>query len=322
MKTIKMLGFLLVFVAALTMTISVNAVACSESDNGGTKPPVTINNSSLLVTTASNDFVIRLAELLKKLNFGLGTNSLSVTLDTPSGVCLADGGSAAVTAKYGIVSMSNNAAVVTATVNGVDQPPSKIAAGNVSCGGGWTLSGRNKIAVRTLDMILTNGDYTITVCATQKILFGLLSTKACSSPQQITLNCTPPPPPTPPPTGDEGTPPPPPPPPPPSTGDEGTTPSTGNETSCATVGPFGEIIANKNLCKANGHIEIQFRGNFGDPATLLISGNNFSMQVPVNRAGNSCNYHYNWDPAEGQQAGTYTFTVNNILTFSADLVCE
>jgi len=34
---------------------------------------------------------------------------------------------------------------------------------------------------------------------------------------------------------------------------------------------FGEVPANKNLCLANGHIEVQFSGNFGDPAVASSS---------------------------------------------------
>lgn len=98
---------------------------------------------------------------------------------------------------------------------------------------------------------------------------------------------------------------------------------------CASVGAFGEVPANKNLCKANGHIEIQFRGSFGDSAELTISNNYFfSKTVYVDKAGDSCNYHYNWDPSEdgianAEDAGTYSFEVNiDAYSFSADLICD
>jgi hypothetical protein len=102
-----------------------------------------------------------------------------------------------------------------------------------------------------------------------------------------------------------------------------------NDELCSLTQVFGEVPHNKNLCLANGHIEIQFRGNFGETADLLIEGpNNFSLPVVVDRAGDSCNYHFNWDPnGNNGGPGGYTFTVtgNNQdppLVFTASLLCQ
>jgi hypothetical protein len=214
---------------------------------------------------------------------GDGTK-LTVTLDTPSVVCIADGSGADVTAGYSVISTgAADAAVLTASIGGVDYPLPTIASGNVATGGGWTFSGRTKTAEGEFTAFLANGEYTITVCAAQN---GANDRKeVCSTPAPVTVNCTSPDP-------------------------------------CANVGAYGEVPNNKNLCKANGNIEIQFQGSFGDTATLVISGPDFSTTAPVNKNGDSCNYHFNWDPAEDQNPGVYTFTVNDSLTFSADLICD
>ncbi len=93
---------------------------------------------------------------------------------------------------------------------------------------------------------------------------------------------------------------------------------------CASAAAYGEIVANKNLCSANGTIQVQFQGSFGTTATLAITGLNFNTTVPVDRAGDSCNYHYNWNPEPGMTAGEYHFAVtgnDNLLDFSASLSC-
>ena len=66
--------------------------------------------------------------------------------------------------------------------------------------------------------------------------------------------------------------------------------------TCEDTSVFGELPHNTNLCSAQGVIEIQFHGSFGENANLTISGpNGFTYSTTVGRNGNSCNYHYNWD---------------------------
>lgn len=213
--------------------------------------------------------------------------SLAVTVDTPTVTCNAEGTGAEVSAAYTVLSTgSADSAIMVATIDGLDYALPTIASGNVAGGGGWTFAGRTKTAEGTFTTSLPNGTYFLTICATQSGANGRNSKRACSTAIAVTINCTSPDP-------------------------------------CRNEGPFGEVPHNKNLCKANGHIEIQFRGSFGETASLVIAGpGGFSLPVGVGRNGNSCTYHYNWDPAANQAAGTYTFTVNGTLSWSADLICD
>ena len=139
--------------------------------------------------------------------------------------------------------------------------------------------------------MLPNGTHTLTVCATQAGVNGNPDKTACST-QTVVVNCF-------------------------------------STDACANAQVFGEVPANKNLCLANGHIEVQFSGNFGDPGSLEIDGpNGFRRTDAVSRAGDSCNYHFNWDPNDSQgngSTGAYTFTVNGNsqapLVFSETLEC-
>ncbi|HEX9112887.1 MAG TPA: hypothetical protein VF888_00945 [Nitrospirota bacterium] len=230
-----------------------------------------------------------LALVLTPAVYAAGT-SLVVTLENPAVVCRADGLGADVTAGYAVTSSgAADAAVMEAFIGTTEYPLPTIASGNIADGGGWTFAGRTKTAEGDFGpLYLANGDYTLTVCATQGGANGQTSKHACSTPAPIAVHCT-------------------------------------STDPCANEGAFGDVPANKNLCKANGNIEIQFKGNFGDTATLVIdgpSGSGFNSTVTIDKAGDSCNYHYNWDPVAGQPAGSYTFTVNGSLTFSADLVCD
>jgi hypothetical protein len=221
--------------------------------------------------------------------FGASTGSgddgtkLTVTVDTPVVTCNQAGTGATVTANYTVVSTgSADSAVMTASIGDTVYSLPTIASGS----SGWAFAGRTKTAEGTFSTDLTNGTYTLTICATQSGAGGRLPKSVCSLPLAVTVNCVSPDP-------------------------------------CANVGPFGEVPNNRNLCSANGHVEIQFRGSFGEAASLVIAGpDGFSLPVSVDRAGDSCNYHYNWDPAAGQAAGTYTFTVNGSLSWSADLICD
>lgn len=98
--------------------------------------------------------------------------------------------------------------------------------------------------------------------------------------------------------------------------------------SCSATRAFGNIVGNRNLCAGNGppHIPVHVEGDFGSAASLTITGpGGFNLDATARRAGDSCNYHYNWDTAGNGGAGAYTFTVEgngNRLTFSADLSCR
>jgi len=243
----------------------------------------------MMLVAALNALPIAAATRVRAVSPAIGDNgtSLSVIAGPPTVTCDPSGLFATVTANYTVVSTgSADSAVMVASFGGHDYALPTIASGNVTGGGGWTISGRTKTAEGTFTTTTTNGTYTLSICATQSGAGGRDSKTACSAPVTVTVNCT-------------------------------------VTDPCASGGVFGEVPANKNLCKANGHIEVQFRGNFGDVATLVISGpGGFTLSTGVDRAGDSCNYHYNWDPAANMAAGSYTFTVNGDLTFSADLVCD
>ncbi len=98
--------------------------------------------------------------------------------------------------------------------------------------------------------------------------------------------------------------------------------------TCSATRAFGNIVGNPNLCRGNGppHIPVHVEGDFGSAASLTITGpGGFNLEATARRAGDSCNYHYNWDTAGNGGAGAYTFTVEgngNRLTFSANLSCR
>jgi hypothetical protein len=218
--------------------------------------------------------------------------SLSVALDAPVVTCREDGLGADVTAAYTVLSTgSADSAVMTATVGATDYALPTIASGNVAGGGGWTFAGRTKSAEGEFGTYLANGSYTLSVCAVQSGANGRISKQACSAATTVNIDCI--------------------------------VPVTD---PCALASVRGEVPANKNLCKANGHINVQFEGSFGTTASLVITGpegSGISLTVPVDRAGESCNYHYNWDPNGLDAAGTYTFDVNGGgLEFSASLYCD
>jgi hypothetical protein len=220
---------------------------------------------------------------------GNSGTSLTVTLDAPTVTCNAQGNGATVSIDYTVLSTgSADSAEMTVSVNGVISALPTIKSGSITDGGGWTMGGRTKTAEGTFTTELPNGTYNVFVCANQSTNPGRISKMACSATAAVVVNCTSP-------------------------------------SACANVGPFGEVPANKNLCagNGNGNIQIQFRGDFGPVAMLLVQGpGGFAMNVPVERAGDSCNYHYNWDPADGQQPGIYTFSVGSDLTWTATLECD
>jgi hypothetical protein len=101
------------------------------------------------------------------------------------------------------------------------------------------------------------------------------------------------------------------------------------QATCTQEGPFGDTVGNHNLCAGmhNSNVEAQVKGDFGDDATLTVSGpNGFGYTVAIPHSGNSCVYHYNWDTRDNNGGvGTYTFTVEgngNSTTWTAELFCK
>jgi hypothetical protein len=154
--------------------------------------------------------------------------------------------------------------------------------------------GRDKTATYAVDVTLPNGTHTVELCFTQSGSQGREPKTTCATPISVVIDCTPP-----------------------------------EQNVCAEAAPFGDIVGNPSLCKGNGtpHVPVHVRGDFGEEASLSISGpNGFTHTAGMRHAGESCNYHYNWDTQDGNHggAGTYTFTVTGngqTLTFTAELHC-
>jgi hypothetical protein len=228
---------------------------------------------------------------MKKLGVGLsvvlGTGlalsaagtALSIVFGEPSVVC-PDGD---VSASYTISTTAADAATVTETLTDsnsatVTQKAYTIPAGNVS--GGWIFAGRTK----TYDGLfqangLSNGTYSLQVCATQSGAGGNPDKTVCNS-VTIIVACADPNP-------------------------------------CASVGPFGEVVGN-NRIRVDSAAQILFRGNFGPSALIEITDTEgFYRSATVVRAGDSCNYHANWKFTNDSGAdiygnngdGVYTVTV-------------
>lgn len=155
--------------------------------------------------------------------------------------------------------------------------------------------GRDKTAAYAVDVVLPNGTHTVELCFTQSGAQGREPKMTCAAPVTVVVDCA---------SDDTGV--------------------------CAEAEPFGNIVGNPSLCKGKGtpHVPVHVRGDFGDEATLSISGpNGFAHTAGMRHAGESCNYHYNWDTRDGFHggAGTYTFTVTGngrTLSFTAELYCQ
>ena len=221
--------------------------------------------------------------------------TMTLTFVTPTVVCAWNGGS--VSAPYTIATTAGDGATVTETLslngNEVTSHAFTIASGNVLNGGGWTFAGRTK----TYDGAFTanglaDGTYTLEVCAVQNGANGNPGKSACQS-ETIVVSC-------------------------------------GSVDSACASGPFGEVVGNRNI-GVQAAAQVNFRGDFGDLATLDITGpNGFSAEAIINRDGNSCNYHANWKFTNASGAdiygndgpGTYTLVATgngHVLTFWATL---
>lgn len=232
------------------------------------------------------------------LAYAAGT-ALSISFGTPSIACNGDG-TADVSFTYTVTSSgAADAATVSGQLDGGTVTNiATIASGNVNDGGGWTFGGRYKTYVGHVDLTeVSEGSHTYTVCVDQAGSGGNPDKHVCES-VSFSVDCDP-------------------------------------ADACSNTSVYGELPHNKNLCSANGHIEVQFHGSFGDTANLTITGpNDFSFSTTVNRAGDSCNYHYNWNPRPdggtgNGGAGDYTFTItagsggtSGPLTDTEHLSCE
>jgi len=163
------------------------------------------------------------------------------------------------TIEYTVTSTSAQEAGVVETLSGpVTRSASyTIKSGNVA--NGWTVAGRTK----TFDGVfhatnLTDGDYTLQVCVTEAGSNGNPAKTVCES-QAFTVNC-----------------------------------AELVINPCANEAPFGEVVGNTHISHTSS-VQIQFAGDFGDYASIEITGdNNFYAATTVNRNGDSCNYHVNW----------------------------
>jgi hypothetical protein len=217
--------------------------------------------------------------------------TMTLTFGTPTVICTTNGGS--VSAAYTITTTAGDAAAVTETLslngNEVMSHGFTIAAGNVANGGGWTFAGRTKTYDGTFGASgLADGTYTLEVCAAQNGSNGNPGKSVCQS-ETIVISC-------------------------------------GSIDPACASGPFGEVVGNRNI-SVQAAAQVNFRGDFGDAATLEITGpNGFSASAIINRDGNSCNYHANWKFTNGSGAdifgndgpGTYTLVVTgngHSLTF-------
>lgn len=219
-----------------------------------------------------------------------GGTALSEVLGIVSSVCL-ENGSANVTLSYTLNSTAAaDAATVTYTVDGGNSTLlTVIASGNVTDGGGWTYlpQGGGKTAGGQFTLNLADGSHVVEVCAVQDGANGREPKSTCQT-INVVVDCS------------------------------------ANNPCGGVTRVFGELPNNKNVCKNNAPIEVNFSGNFGNTATLSITGpNGFSSgAISVGENGESCNYHYNWSPASNGGAGTYVFSVDGgQFTFSADLSC-
>jgi hypothetical protein len=215
--------------------------------------------------------------------------SLTIVFGTPTVTC-PDGN---VSVDYTISTTAADGATVTETLTNssnatVTQQSYTILAGNVA--GGWTFpagGGRYKFHDGTFSYNgLSNGVYSLQVCATQAGSGGNPDKTVCSS-QTIVVDCS----------------------------------QIGNP--CASTAPFGEVVGNTRISD-HSTVQIQFEGNLGESALVEIAGDGFYRAGHINRNGDSCNYHANWKFTTGDGAdffgnngpGVYTVTVSgNGVTF-------
>lgn len=236
----------------------------------------------------SRFFAVCGAALFATVAHGAGT-SLDITFGDATINCEGDG-TASVAFEWTVTSTgAADAAVVTGSLDGTDVPLDDIAAGNAANGGGWTFAGRTKTADGFYATTLASGSHTLEVCATQAGSGGNAAKTVCKS-QTVTIDCA-------------------------------------SADPCAQTRVFGELTGNADNVCSNGPTNVQFEGNFGEQASLVISGpSGYLFSTSVGRNGESCTYHKQWDKSGHTGAGTYIFTVTgneqSALEFSRAFICN
>jgi hypothetical protein len=214
---------------------------------------------------------------------------LSATAEATAPVCL-DSDTAAITVSGFLTTTGSvDSADITLTVDGAPTATGTIEPGD------FAHDGRVKTAPYSFDLTLENGTHTIEVCFVQSGAPGREPKEVCAAPITVVIDCS----------------------------DE--------PDHCKREGFFGDIVANPVLCGGAGtpHIPVHVSGELGEVVTITIEGpNDFELEGLMNHAGESCNYHYNWDTRDGNHGGpgSYTVTVvgENGSTFvtTPDLLCE
>lgn len=184
---------------------------------------------------------------------------------------------------------SVDSAVVTRSINGAGETQIGVIAPQQ-----FEHQGRDKFASFADTVQLPNGTYTLTYCFTQSGARGREPKQVCGD-IQVTVSCG------------------------------------GSTNQCSAGGSFfGDIIGNRRLCNGNGTptIPVHLKADAVGDVELLIQGpNDFSMSGVMSRAGQSCNYHYDWDTRNGAHGGegSYTFTAfddsGEIATVTTNLYC-
>jgi hypothetical protein len=221
--------------------------------------------------------------------FAQGTG-LSVDVSAVPGVC--ENGVSTVTVSYTVTSTgAADGATVGYTVNGGTAVALPSIAGGIAPAGGWTQGqGSTKTASGQFQLQLPSGEYDIEVCAEQN---GADKKSGCDD-VHVQIACQ------------------------------------ELEGCDQTATLFGEIVGNKNLCQSDARVNVHVKGLFGPWATVDVRNANNTLvdSKQVDRAGDSCVYHWNLDPKTWPDAiaGSYTLTVTgqngSTTTFSANLSCS
>ncbi len=213
--------------------------------------------------------------------------SLSATAAVAGTTCNSDGAGAQVDLT-GTVSTTGSvdSVVITAAIDG--GAPAQVGFLSPQ---DFVHDGRNKTATYSVSLSVPNGEHTLLMCFTQSGSQGREPKTTCAAPLTVIIDCAP-------------------------------------DSVCEDQEPFGNLVGNPSLCTGRGppHIPVHVRGDFGEEPSLTIAGpSGFTHSAAMNHAGESCNYHYNWDAESNGGAGTYTFTVSgngHTLSFTAELYCR
>lgn len=221
------------------------------------------------------------------------------------------GGKRIVTINWDLLSTgAADAAVISYSVSGdttiAETAVGLVAAGNVTDGGGWTISGRNKMAsgsFTTTELNLAPGEYDITICATQHGSDGRETKRDCTTIHVTVTACN-------------------------------ANPSPGCPNGRNTAGSDGQIN-NTAWCGKSNAMNIHFHGDFGDFAVVTIKEGDITIGTFTDRfeggqgngfvnirSGASCQYDDQWSGYTRQSGKTYTFSIEgNSHSFSKAQTC-